>query len=126
MVDSGVGAAMANSCQHNGAMTAARNAQVFLRPRWFNPKSAADVVAVRAPPSSALGCRAWSWRGVAFLLGGDGVRRSHEHLAMAGRNLWLLGIWLEHVLKKIPLHERYKEFTYELTNVHVPELCLER
>jgi hypothetical protein len=38
MVDSGVGAAMANSCQHNGAMTAVRNAQeVFLRPRWFNP-----------------------------------------------------------------------------------------
>jgi len=29
------GAAMANSCQHNGAM--ARNAQTFLRPRWFNP-----------------------------------------------------------------------------------------
>jgi hypothetical protein len=44
-----------------------------------------------------------------------------------GRNLWLLGIWLEHVLKKIiPFHHRYKEFTDELTNAHVPELCLER
>jgi len=46
---------------------------------------------------------------------------------MAVRNLWLLGIWLEqNVLKKIPLHDRYKEFTDELTNAHVPELCLER
>ena len=45
---------------------------------------------------------------------------------MAGRNLWLLGIWLEHVLKKIPFHHRYKEFTDELTNAHVLELCLER
>jgi hypothetical protein len=43
-----------------------------------------------------------------------------------GRNLWLLGIWLEHVLKKIPFHHRYKEFTDELTSAHVPELCLER
>jgi hypothetical protein len=62
----------------------------------------------------------------AFRLGGDGVRRSPEHLGMAGRNLWLLGIWLEHVLKTIPFHHRYKEFTDELTNAHVPELCLER
>jgi hypothetical protein len=59
-------------------------------------------------------------------VGGDGGRKSPEHLAMAGRNLWLLGIWLEHVLKKIPFHHRYKEFTDELTNAHVPELCLER
>jgi len=43
-----------------------------------------------------------------------------------GENLWLLGIWLEHVFKKIPFHHRYKEFTDELTNAHVPELCLER
>jgi len=44
-----------------------------------------------------------------------------------GRNLWLLGIWLEqNVLKKIPFHDRYKEFSDELTNAHVPELCLER
>jgi hypothetical protein len=48
--------------------------------------------------------------------GGDG----------GGRNLWLLGIWLEHVLKNIPFHDRYKEFTDELTHAHVPELCLER
>ena len=56
-----------------------------------------------------------------------GGRRLLEHLAMAGRNLWLLGIWLEqNALKKIPFHDRYKEFTDELTNAHVPELCLER
>jgi hypothetical protein len=62
---------------------------------------------------------------VAFSAGGDGGRKAPEHLAMAG-NLWLLGIWLEHVLKKIPCHDRYKEFTDELTNAHVAELCLER
>src|SRR5262249_49110854 len=46
---------------------------------------------------------------------------------MAGRNLWLLGIWLEqNVLKKIPFHHRYKEFTDELTYGHVPDLCVER
>jgi hypothetical protein len=66
------------------------------------------------------------WQVVAFSLGGDGGRGSPEHLAMAGRNLWLLGIWLEHVLKKVPFHDRCKEFTDELTNAHVPELCLER
>jgi hypothetical protein len=43
----------------------------------------------------------------------------------AVRNLWLLGIWLE-LLKKIIPHDRCKEFTDELTNAHVPELCLER
>jgi hypothetical protein len=63
---------------------------------------------------------------VALSAGGDGGRKPPEHLAMAGRNLWLLGIWLEHVWKKIPCHDRYKEFTDELTNEHVPELCLER
>jgi len=47
-------------------------------------------------------------------------------VSSAGRNLWLLGIWLEHVLKNIPFHDRYKEFTDELTNAHVSELCLER
>ena len=68
-----------------------------------------------------------AWRPVAFSAGGDGDRRSPARLAIAGRNLWLLGIWLEqNVLKKIPLHDRYKEFTDELTNAHVPELCLER
>ena len=63
---------------------------------------------------------------VACSAGGDGGGRSPEHLAMAVRNLWLLGIWLEHVLKKIPFHHRCKEFTDELTNAHVAELCLER
>jgi hypothetical protein len=43
-----------------------------------------------------------------------------------GENLWLLGIWLEHVLEKIAFHHRYKEFTDEPTNANVPELCLER
>jgi len=63
----------------------------------------------------------------AFSAGGDGDRRSPEHLAMAGRNLWLLGIWVEqNVLEKIPFYYRYKEFTDESTNAHVPELCLER
>jgi hypothetical protein len=67
------------------------------------------------------------WQALAFSAGGDGGRRSPEHLAIAGRNLWLLGIWVEqNVLKKIPFHDRYKEFTDELTNAHVPELCLER
>jgi hypothetical protein len=47
-------------------------------------------------------------------------------VSSAGRNLWLLGIWLEHVLKNIPFHDRYKEFTDQLTNAHVAELCLER
>jgi hypothetical protein len=62
------------------------------------------------------------------LLGwGDDGRRSPEHLAMAGRNLWLLGIWLEqNVLKKILFHNHYNEFTDELANAHVPELRLER
>jgi len=32
----------------------------------------------------------------------------------------------QNVLKKIPFHDRYKEFTDELTNAQVPELCLER
>jgi hypothetical protein len=55
-------------------------------------------------------------------------RRKVSFSAIKGfRNLWLLGIWLEqNVLKKIPFHDRYKEFTDELTNAHVPELCLER
>jgi hypothetical protein len=56
--------------------------------------------------------------------------RRETGLAMpssAGRNLWLLGIWVEqNVLKKIPFYHRYKELTDELTNAHVPELCLER
>jgi hypothetical protein len=69
----------------NGAMTAARNSQVFLR---LNPRQPGVL-----------------WR--------------------FGRNLWLLGIWLE-LLKKIPFHDRCKEFTDELTNAHVLELCLER
>jgi hypothetical protein len=43
----------------------------------------------------------------------------------AGRNLLLLGIWLEHVLKNIPFHDHQKEFTDKRTNAHVPELCLE-
>ena len=34
-------------------------------------------------------------------------------------------VWLEHVLKKIPLHHRFNELTDEFTNAHVPELCLE-
>jgi hypothetical protein len=56
-----------------------------------------------------------------------GARRARGALAMAGRNLWLHGIWLEqNVLKKIPFHDRYKEVSDELTNAHVPELCLER
>ena len=63
---------------------------------------------------------------MAFSAGGDGGRRSREHLAMAVRNLWLLGIWLELLKKIIPFHDRCKEFTDELTNAHVPELCLER
>jgi hypothetical protein len=62
---------------------------------------------------------------VAFSAGGDGGGRSPEHLPMAGRNLWLLGIWLE-LLKKIPFHDRCKEFNDELINAHVLELCLER
>jgi len=44
---------------------------------------------------------------------------------VVGRNLWLLGIWLEHVLKNIPFHDHQKEFTDKRTNAHVPELCLE-
>ena len=76
--------------------------------------------------SLALGFPASSLLVAAFSAGGDGDRRSPEHLAMAGRNLWLLGIWLEHVVKKIPFHDRYKKFTDELTNAHVEELCLER
>jgi hypothetical protein len=63
---------------------------------------------------------------VAFSAGGDGGRGSAEHLAMAGQNLWLLGIWLEHLLKKILFYHRYNEFTDELTHAHTPELCLER
>jgi len=55
------------------------------------------------------------------------VSRFGFAVGTAGRNLWLLGIWVEqNVLKKIPFYHRYKEFTDELTNAHVPELCLER
>src|SRR5215470_17584954 len=51
--------------------------------------------------------RCWpSWpRAVAFSAGGDGGRRSPEHLAMAVRNLWLLGIWLELLKKVIPFRQ---------------------
>src|SRR5262249_16976961 len=49
------------------------------------------------------------------------------NISPCGRNLWLLGIWLEqNVLKKIPFQDRYNEFTDELTNPLVPERCLER
>ena len=56
--------------------------------------------------------------------GGDGGRRSPEHLAMAGRNLWLLGIWVEQPLKKILPYHRCDEFTDEPTHAHIPKLCL--
>jgi hypothetical protein len=62
----------------------------------------------------------------AFSADGEDGRKSPERLAMAVRNLWLLGIWLELLKKIIPFHDRCKEFTDELTNAHVPELCLER
>ena len=52
---------------------------------------------------------------------------AEDRLNTYGRNLWLLGIWVEqNVLEKIPFYYRYKEFTDESTNAHVPELCLER
>jgi hypothetical protein len=74
-----------------------------------------------------LDCRVSCLPALASSHGGDGGRRSPEHLAMAGRNLWLLGIWVEqNVLEKIPFYYRYKEFTDESTNAPVPELCLER
>jgi hypothetical protein len=55
--------------------------------------------------------------------------RRHRGLELARVTsicLWLLGILLEHVLKNIPFHDRCKEFTDQLTNAHVTELCLER
>jgi len=61
---------------------------------------------------------------VAFSAGGDGGTRSPEHLAMAGRNLWLLGIWVEQPLKKILPYHRCDEFTDEPTHAHIPKLCL--
>jgi hypothetical protein len=54
----------------------------------------------------------------------DGGGRSPEHLAMAGRNLWLLGIWVEQPLKKILPYHRCDELTDEPTHAHIPELCL--
>jgi len=55
------------------------------------------------------------------------AKEDRLNFAMAARNLWLFGIWLEqNVFKKIPFHHRYEECTDELTNAHVPELCLER
>ena len=60
------------------------------------------------------------WAGLRCRLG------TSASVSSAGRNLWLFGIWLEHVLKNIPFHDRYKEFTDELTHAHVAELCLER
>jgi hypothetical protein len=38
----------------------------------------------------------------------------------------LVGVLLEHLLKKILFYHRYNEFTDELTHAHTPELCLER
>jgi hypothetical protein len=51
---------MANSCQHNGAMTAVRNAQeVFLRPRWFN---ITRISRRRGSGSSVLSAGCWTAR----------------------------------------------------------------
>jgi len=59
-------------------------------------------------------------------ISGDGNSEIQDgYVALAGRNLWLLGIWLE-LLKKIPFQDHFEEFADELTNAHVPELCLER
>jgi len=49
------GAAMANSCQHNGAM--ARNAQTFLRPRWFNPHQPQTLWRFERPERRVLDCQ---------------------------------------------------------------------
>jgi len=38
----------------------------------------------------------------------------------------VVGVLLEHLLKKILFYHRYNEFTDELTHAHTPELCLER
>ena len=38
----------------------------------------------------------------------------------------IYGCFIEHPLKKTFGHNRYNDFTDELTNFHTPELCLER
>jgi hypothetical protein len=40
--------------------------------------------------------------------------------------IYVVGVLLEHLLKKILFYHRYNEFTDELTHAHTPELCLER
>ena len=42
------------------------------------------------------------------------------------QHLRLVGVLLEHLLKKILFYHRYNEFTDELTHAHTPKLCLER
>src|SRR5262249_50083777 len=103
---SGLGAARQTACQQR-AMTTARNSQVFLRPRLLNRHQPQALWRFERPErriaQANLG-RWWPSRLVATV-----GRRSPEHLAMAGRNLWLLGIWLkQNVLKKVPFHDRYK------------------
>jgi hypothetical protein len=44
----------------------------------------------------------------------------------AGSIYVVVGVLLEHLLKKILFYHRYNEFTDELTHAHTPELCLER
>src|SRR6516225_3935555 len=68
-------------------------------------------VAVRSP---ICGPSTTSWPSThapppAFSADGEGGRKSPERLAMAVRNLWLLGIWLELLKKIIPFHDRCKE-----------------
>ena len=41
-------------------------------------------------------------------------------------SIYVVGVLLEHLLKKILFYHRYNEFTDKLTHAHTPELCLER
>jgi hypothetical protein len=51
---------------------------------------------------------------------------AHADMDLFAASIYVLGVLLEHLLKKILFYHRYNEFTDELTHAHTPELRLER
>ena len=52
---------------------------------------------------------------------------AHADMDLFAASIYVVvGVLLEHLLKKIFFYHRYNEFTDELTHAHTPELCLER
>ena len=63
---------------------------------------------------------------LAFSVGGDGERRSPELRHGRAKFMVVWNLARAKRVQKVPFHHRYEECTDELTNAHVPELCLER